>query len=203
MLFLVGVVAWVLLVFIFFCQNTDSSLIFFLTYVPSTSAQGSMRPIDAAYVENNTSIEHLNLSVDESWADKVVRGLWMGWASSDMLSSYLQNAKKNYIAINQYKVNYTGHWKKQMDRKKLLCQLKQQELIRTLNGSEEPFTSLGWQKLVPHQPLEQAINGPYRTCAVVSSAGAILNSSLGREIGEWLGFGCKQDCIDKHLTFCY
>lgn len=202
MLFLVGVVAWVLLFFIVFYQSTDSNLIFFHAYVPFTSVWGSTRPIVAPYVENNTSTEQLNLSVDGSWADKVLRGLWMGWASSDMLSSDLQNAKKNYTTINQYKVNYTGHWKKQRDRKKLLCHLKQQYLFRTLNGSEEPFASLGWQTLVPHQPLEQAINGPYRTCAVVSSAGAILNSSLGTEIGEWLGFGCKQDCIDKHLIFC-
>lgn len=165
-----------------------------------------MRPITAPHVENNTSTEQLkekdptlnplimqqDSSVDESWADKVVRGLWMGWATSDMLSLELQKAKENYTAFNLYKVNYTGELKRQIHKKKLLCQLKQQGGFWTLTGSEEPFASLGWQKLVPHQPLEQAISGPYRTCAVVCSAGAILNSSLGHEIGEWLLLPVKQ-----------
>ncbi|XP_026789298.3 beta-galactoside alpha-2,6-sialyltransferase 2b isoform X1 [Pangasianodon hypophthalmus] len=199
-LFLVGVVAWALLSFIFFFQSTDSNLIFFRASVVSTSALGNKRPIDAPRVENKASTEQpkqkdrrrsraiippvmqQNSSLDESWVDKVVRGLWMGWASSDMLSSDLRKAKKDYTAINLYRVTYTGYWKKQRDKKNLLCQLKQHKLLRTLTGSEEPFASLGWQKLVPRQPLEEAISGPYRTCAVVSSAGAILNSSLGREI---------------------
>ncbi|KAG7326764.1 hypothetical protein KOW79_010165 [Hemibagrus wyckioides] len=199
-LLFVGVIAWVLISIIFFCQNTYSSLIYFRTSVLSNSSQGSMRLITAPHVENNTSTEQLNekdrrhgrtvnplimqqnSSVDETWADKVVRGLWMGWATSDMLSLQLQKAKEEYTAINLYKVNYTGELKQQRDKKKLLCELKQQEALRTLNGSEEPFASLGWQKLVPHQPLEQAMSGPYRTCAVVCSAGAILNSSLGHEI---------------------
>lgn len=190
-----------MLSFIFFCQSTHSTLTFFQAFVVPIPP---MRPMDAPHVDNNPSNEHLkekdqrrardivrpvmqqNFSVDESWADKVVRGLWMGWASSKMLSSHLQKAKKDYTIINLYKVTYTGHWKQQRDKKQLLCQLKKQGPLRTLTGSEEPFASMGWQKLVPRQPLEQAINGPYRTCAVVSSAGAIINSSLGREIGEWL-----------------
>lgn len=192
-LFIVGVVTWVLLSFILFCQNTDSNLLVFCTFVLSPFTRGSMRLIDAPHVENSAGTEQLkeailptvmqqNLQLEESWADKVIRGLWVGLASSDMLSSYLQKAKKDYIAINLYRVTYTGHWTKQKDKKKLLCQLKQQKLLKTLTGSEEPFASLGWRKLVPQQPLEQAISGRYRTCAVVSSAGAILNSSLGREI---------------------
>lgn len=202
-LFIVGVVTWVLLSFILFCQNTDSNLLVFCTFVLSPFTRGSMRLIDAPHVENSAGTEQLkeailptvmqqNLQLEESWADKVIRGLWVGLASSDMLSSYLQKAKKDYIAINLYRVTYTGHWTKQKDKKKLLCQLKQQKLLKTLTGSEEPFASLGWRKLVPQQPLEKAISGRYRTCAVVSSAGAILNSSLGREIGEWLCLDLKQ-----------
>lgn len=206
-LFIVGVVAWVMLSFIFFYQNTDSNLTVFCNFVLPTS----MRPIDAPHVENNSITEQLkdkerhstsaivhsvmqpNLNLDYSWADNVVRGLWMGWASSDMLSSNLQKAKKYYTAINLYRVTFKGHLNKQRDRKQLLCQLKQHGMLRTLTGSEEPFASLGWQKLVPRQLLEQAISGPYRTCAVVSSAAAILHSSLGREIGKWLGLECNQD----------
>ncbi|XP_060724564.1 beta-galactoside alpha-2,6-sialyltransferase 2b [Tachysurus vachellii] len=199
-LLFVGVVAWVLLSCIFFWQNTYSDMIVVRLSLLLSSTQDSMRLITASHVENNISAEQLkdkyrhhgrtfqppviqqNWSLDESWVDKVVRGLWMGWATSDMLSLRLQKDKKKYTAINLYRVNYKRHSKEQRDKKKLLCQLKQQEPLRTLTGLEEPFASLGWQKLVPHQPLEQTIRGPYRTCAVVSSAGAILNSSLGLEI---------------------
>lgn len=57
--------------------------------------------------------------------------------------------------------------------------MKEQAQLRTLDSSEQPFAGLGFQQLDPPQ-LKQA----YRTCAVVTSAGAILNSSLGLEIGE-------------------
>lgn len=198
-------VAWVMLSLFFFSQTTHSNL--YQAYVLPTPP---MRPIYVPHVENYTSTEQLkekdrshataithpvmqqNLSLNESWADKVVRGLWQGWASSNLLSSYLQKAKKNYTSVNLYNVTYTGrYWKKQRNKNQLLCQLKQQGTLRILTGSEEPFASLGWKKLVPRQPLELAISSPYRTCAVVSSAGAILNSSLGREIGEWLGLVIK------------
>lgn len=195
-----GVIAWVIVSFIFYYQSMDTKV--FQALALPVSIQGSTRRSNAPYVENATSTEQLkhndrrharaimhpviqpNLTLDEFWADKAVRGLWMGLASSHMLSSHLQKAKKDYTLINLYRVNYRGHQKKQRDKKQLLCQLKQQGHLRSLTGSEEPFASLGWQKLVPRQPLEQAVGGPYRTCAVVSSAGAILNSSLGSEIGE-------------------
>ncbi|XP_046719694.1 beta-galactoside alpha-2,6-sialyltransferase 2b isoform X2 [Silurus meridionalis] len=180
-LFFVVIVAWLLLSIILFCHSTNSNLDIFRPFVLSTSIQGNLRPIEKNRHHGRPDILPEGGS-DENWADKVVRELWMGRASSYMLSSYLLNVKKNYTAINLYKVTYTGQWKKQRDRKQLLCQLKQQEPLRTLTGFEEPFASLGWKKLVPHQPLEQAISATYRTCAVVSSAGAILNSSLGREI---------------------
>lgn len=207
-LFLVGVVVWVMLSFIFFCQTTDLNLVraFIL---PNPPMRPIYVPLDDTSTEQLTEKERRrarpnvhpvmqqNLSLDESWADKAVRALWSGWASSNLLSSYLQKAKKDYTSLNLYKVTYTGRYlKKQRDRNRLLCQLKQQGTLRTLTGSEEPFASLGWKKLVPSQPLDLAITNPYRTCAVVSSAGAILNSSLGKEIGEWLGLVCKQGCID-------
>lgn len=207
-LFLVCIVIWMMIFFILSFHSPDSDLTFFHNVATPPSIEGFMKIIDVLYVENSTSTEHLkkkdlartvipslmlqDWSFDEFWADKVVRGLWMGWASSVMLSSRLQKAKKYYSAINLYRVKYSGHRKRQRNKKQLWCQLKQQGIFRTLTGSEEPFASLGWQRLVPRRPLEQAISGRYMTCAVVSSAGAILNSSLGREIGEWLGLGCKQ-----------
>ncbi|XP_036425699.1 beta-galactoside alpha-2,6-sialyltransferase 2b [Colossoma macropomum] len=113
---------------------------------------------------------------------KVVYGLWMGLVSSKMLSVRLQKAKKANTNTNKYSVTYVQQQSKQLEKKELLCQLKQQVQVRTLDGAEEPFASLGWKQLVPSQPLLKLHGTPYKTCAAVCSAGAILKSSLGKEI---------------------
>ncbi|XP_051568503.1 beta-galactoside alpha-2,6-sialyltransferase 2b isoform X1 [Myxocyprinus asiaticus] len=108
----------------------------------------------------------------------VVRGLWKGQGSFKMLSQRLQRAMKDYVHNNKHKVLYKGQRKAGRNRQDLLCQIKQQAQLRTLDSSEQPFARLGFQRLIPAQPLQQA----YRTCAVVTSAGAIINSLLGQEI---------------------
>lgn len=113
----------------------------------------------------------------KTWS--LVRGLWKGQVSSKLLGQRLEKAKKNYILSNEHKVFYKGQRKADKGRQEILCQIKEQAQLRTLNSSEQPFAHLGFQQLVPPQ-LQKA----YRTCAVVTSAGAILNSLLGREIGE-------------------
>ncbi|KAL6456089.1 hypothetical protein MHYP_G00359400 [Metynnis hypsauchen] len=128
------------------------------------------------------------VKISEDWDEyfsngrKVVYGLWMGLVSSNMLSVRLQKAKKAYTGVNQYNVTYVQRQSKQLEKQELLCQLKQQAQVRALDGAEEPFASLGWKHLVPSQPLLKLHGTPYKTCAVVSSAGAILKSSLGKEI---------------------
>ncbi|XP_039524044.1 beta-galactoside alpha-2,6-sialyltransferase 2-like [Pimephales promelas] len=107
----------------------------------------------------------------------VVRGLWKGQVSSKLLGQRLQQAIKNYVISNKYNVLYKGQRKANKSRQEILCQIKEQAQLRTLNSSEQPFAHLEFQQLVPPQ-LQQA----YRTCAVVTSAGAILNSLLGHEI---------------------
>ncbi|XP_051996939.1 beta-galactoside alpha-2,6-sialyltransferase 2b [Xyrauchen texanus] len=113
---------------------------------------------------------------DETWS--VVRGLWKGQGSFKMLSQPLQQARKDYVHNNMHKVLYKGQQKADRNRQDLLCQIKQKAQFQTLDSSEQPFARLGFQRLIPAQPLQQA----YRTCAVVTSAGAIINSSLGQEI---------------------
>ncbi|XP_065096132.1 beta-galactoside alpha-2,6-sialyltransferase 2-like [Paramisgurnus dabryanus] len=108
----------------------------------------------------------------------LIQGLWNGQVSSNMLSQRLQEAMKDGVRRNKHKVLYKGQRNTNRGKKELLCQLKQQAQIKILDGSEQPFTRLGFQKLVPTQPLEKV----YRTCAVVMSAASILNSSLGQEI---------------------
>lgn len=121
----------------------------------------------------------------------VVQRLWRGSVSADMLSPRLQRAMRDYLSANKHRVAYKGHRRAAQSPKELLCQLKAQARLRTLDGSEQPFSSLGWARLVPHLPLEQlyaqAGQRGFRTCAVVTSAGAILHSGLGKEIGKWGG----------------
>ncbi|KAM3862463.1 beta-galactoside alpha-2,6-sialyltransferase 2 [Diretmus argenteus] len=116
----------------------------------------------------------------------VVQRLWRGRVSAGMLSPRLQRAMKDYLSANKHHVAYKGHRKVAQSAKELLCQLKAQARLRTVDGSEQPFTSLGWAGLVPPLPLEklyrQQDQSGFKTCAVVTSAGAILHSGLGKEI---------------------
>ncbi|KAM9710176.1 beta-galactoside alpha-2,6-sialyltransferase 2 isoform 2-T5 [Menidia menidia] len=116
----------------------------------------------------------------------VVQRLWRGGASAGMLSPRLQRAMKDYMSANKHHVSYKGHRRAAQSPRDLLCQIKAQARLRTVDGSEQPFSALGWAGLVPSQPLEhlyrrQGQEG-FRTCAVVTSAGAILRSGLGKEI---------------------
>lgn len=115
----------------------------------------------------------------------VVQRLWRGRASAGMLSPRLQRAMKDYVSANKHRVSYKGHRRAAQSAKELLCQMKAQARLRTVDGSEQPFSSLGWAHLVPSLPLEQLHRrdqGSFKTCAVVTSAGAILRSGLGKEI---------------------
>lgn len=118
----------------------------------------------------------------------VVQRLWRGRVSAGMLSPRLQRAMKDYVSANKHHVSYKGHRRAAQSAKELLCQMKAQARLRTVDGSEQPFSSLGWARLVPALPLEQLYRrqdqGSFKTCAVVTSAGAILRSGLGKEIGK-------------------
>ncbi|XP_075708788.1 beta-galactoside alpha-2,6-sialyltransferase 2 isoform X2 [Rhinoderma darwinii] len=109
--------------------------------------------------------------------------LWKGNVSSKMLTPRLQKARREYLRANKLGVSFSG---KQNSRKlsaqELLCILKKRAHVRTLDGKEAPFSNLGWEKYFPHIPLNKLYPQGFSTCAVVSSAGAILNSSLGAEI---------------------
>lgn len=117
-----------------------------------------------------------------SKSKSAILGLWHGDVSAGMLSPRLQRAMKEYVNINKHRVAYVGHRKSGRSGREVLCQLKKQAPFRALDGTELPFSRLGWDRLVPPQPLDQVHGARFHTCAVVTSAGAILNSSLGKEI---------------------
>ncbi|XP_037663219.1 beta-galactoside alpha-2,6-sialyltransferase 2 [Choloepus didactylus] len=108
--------------------------------------------------------------------------LWKGNVSSRMLNPRLQKAMRDYLNTNKHGVHFRGRRAVGRSREELLCELRTRVHPRTLDGKEAPFTALGWEKLVPAVPLSQLHPHGLRSCAVVMSAGAILNSSLGEEI---------------------
>uniref|UniRef100_A0A8C5NX69 Beta-galactoside alpha-2,6-sialyltransferase 2 n=1 Tax=Jaculus jaculus TaxID=51337 RepID=A0A8C5NX69_JACJA len=108
--------------------------------------------------------------------------LWKGNVSSKMLNPRLQKAMRDYLAANKHGVRFRGRREARLSRTELLCELRRRVRVRTLDGTEAPFSALGWRPLVPAVPLGQLHPRGLRSCAVVMSAGAILNSSLGEEI---------------------
>ncbi|XP_004704383.1 beta-galactoside alpha-2,6-sialyltransferase 2 [Echinops telfairi] len=108
--------------------------------------------------------------------------LWKGNVSSKMLTPRLQKAMRDYLNTNKHGVRFRGKREARLSGHQLLCELRRRVRVRTLDGKEAPFSALGWEKHVPAVPLSQLHPRGLRTCAVVMSAGAILNSSLGEEI---------------------
>ncbi|KAF5903875.1 beta-galactoside alpha-2,6-sialyltransferase 2 [Clarias magur] len=124
--------------------------------------------------------------IETSWFDSksksVVQHLWHGSASLDMLSPRLQKAVKDYMSTNKHGASDRGRRRVRRSGKGLLCNMKKNAKVRTLDGKELPFSSLGWHKIVPPLELQHLYNTAFRSCAVVTSAGAILHSGLGSEI---------------------
>lgn len=114
--------------------------------------------------------------------------LWKGNVSSKMLNPRLQKAMKDYLNTNKHGVRFKGKRNSKLTSEQLFCELKARVNIRTIDGKEAPFSVLGWEKHVPQISLSKLNPRGFGTCAVVMSAGAILNSSLGDEIGGWQHF---------------
>uniref|UniRef100_A0A674DBR5 Beta-galactoside alpha-2,6-sialyltransferase 2 n=1 Tax=Salmo trutta TaxID=8032 RepID=A0A674DBR5_SALTR len=119
-----------------------------------------------------------------SQSKAVVQQLRRGIASAGMLAPHLQKSMRDYLNLNRHHVAYRGLRRGRQSGREVLCELKEQARLRTLDGTEQPFSGLAWDRLVPPRPLEQlwGQGSKFKSCAVVTSAGAILHSSLGREI---------------------
>lgn len=126
--------------------------------------------------------------------------LWKGTVSSKMLNPRLQKAMRYYMSFNKHGVRFRGRREARRSGPELLCELRRRVRVRTLDGKEPPFSALGWRPLVPGVPLSQLHPRGLRSCAVVMSAGAILNSSLGEEIGRFPR-GCGSSLSSLHFWF--
>ncbi|XP_059049395.1 beta-galactoside alpha-2,6-sialyltransferase 2 [Achroia grisella] len=85
--------------------------------------------------------------------------------------------KSGLDSQNPYNVKYIGGERREKSRQEVLCSLKGVE-VRTVTAQDEPFASLGFR--IPKNPLHQ--DRAFNTCAVVTSAGALLGSRLGEFI---------------------
>ncbi|XP_041055583.1 beta-galactoside alpha-2,6-sialyltransferase 2-like [Carcharodon carcharias] len=139
-------------------------------------------PVDPL-LENLDSFDLEDMEFSKS--NSVLAKLWRGNISSGMLNPRLQKAMKDYMNENRHGVQFQRKMgTEKMFGEELLCELKNKVKIRTLDGKEAPFSTPGWKKHIPKIPLDKIrINRQsFRSCAVVTSAGSILNSSLGEEI---------------------
>ncbi|XP_067412814.1 beta-galactoside alpha-2,6-sialyltransferase 1-like [Emydura macquarii macquarii] len=104
--------------------------------------------------------------------------------SSRMLGPRLQRVFKNYQAVNKYRVPPEAGARRAgagQTGLELLCQLKARVSVRTLRPGEGPFAAPDWRGVLRQRDLAEEL-GPLRTCAVVSSAGSLQKSGLGKEI---------------------
>lgn len=74
-------------------------------------------------------------------------------------------------------------------RHDLICELQESVKVEMLHENLEPFKSLGYDKYFPRREIFE--NFPkHNTCAIVSSAGSMYKSKLGKEIGMYKSFLC-------------
>ncbi|XP_030638931.1 beta-galactoside alpha-2,6-sialyltransferase 1 [Chanos chanos] len=111
--------------------------------------------------------------------------IWDDNMSSTMLGKRLRKVVQNYQAMNKYGVQYSGSegaaGRPKLSGPELLCQLKQMVQVMTITPDMEPFSGLSWASQLPPRPLTADV-GPFKNCAVVSSAGSLKSSGLGKEI---------------------
>ncbi|XP_074528870.1 beta-galactoside alpha-2,6-sialyltransferase 1 [Halichoeres trimaculatus] len=112
-------------------------------------------------------------------------GVWDDEMSSNMLGNRLKKVVQNYQAMNKYGVELSGPGgvasRPKLSGPKLLCQMKEKVEVITLTPDLHPFALLPWASQLPQLQLTSEL-GPYKSCAVVSSAGSLRNSGLGKEI---------------------
>lgn len=90
---------------------------------------------------------------------------------------------------NIYKVKFKRQKIKvnQKSRQELICELRDSVKISMLDKNLEPFRSMGYAKFFPQNAVFENFS-KQNTCAIVSSAGSMYKSKLGKEIGKFILF---------------
>ena len=109
--------------------------------------------------------------------------VWDKDSSSKNLAPRLQTIRKNYLNMNKYKVMYKWPGPRvKFSAEALLCHLRDHVNISMIEATDFPFNTSDWEGYLPQEDIRTKA-GPWGRCAVVSSAGSLKSSRLGREIG--------------------
>ncbi|XP_069752733.1 beta-galactoside alpha-2,6-sialyltransferase 1-like [Narcine bancroftii] len=170
--------------------NKDTSWTYFDILKTNNSRSKEMEiPMKETYVSKDLIRsqlikEHLKAAQTTKMKLKF-RNQWILWnedSSSSNLNYNLKAIKNNYVAMNKYGVHFTGTRRtRKLSSNELLCELKQRVEVNSIQFGDESFATSKWHEHLPNRNLSQVL-GPFRTCAVVASAGSILQSKLGNEI---------------------
>ncbi|KAM9225563.1 beta-galactoside alpha-2,6-sialyltransferase 1 [Dugong dugon] len=110
--------------------------------------------------------------------------VWNKDSSSKNLPSRLQNIRKNYLNMNKYKVSYKGPGPGvKLSAEALRCHLRDHVNVSMVESIDFPFNTSEWEGYLPKENIRTKA-GPWGKCAVVSSAGSLKSSQLGREIDD-------------------
>lgn len=113
--------------------------------------------------------------------------VWNKDSSSKNLIPRLQKIWKNYLSMNKYKVSYKGPGPGvKYSAEALLCHLRDNVNVSMVEATDFPFNTSEWEGYLPKENIRTKA-GPWGRCAVVSSAGSLKSSQLGREIGGFWG----------------
>ncbi|XP_006985131.1 beta-galactoside alpha-2,6-sialyltransferase 1 [Peromyscus maniculatus bairdii] len=108
--------------------------------------------------------------------------VWDKDSSSKNLNPRLQKILKNYLNMNKYKVSYKGPGPGvKFSAETLRCHLRDHVNVSMVETTDFPFNTTEWKGYLPKENFRTKA-GPWHRCAVVSSAGALKSSQLGREI---------------------
>ncbi|OBS66621.1 hypothetical protein A6R68_04839, partial [Neotoma lepida] len=108
--------------------------------------------------------------------------VWDKDSSSKTLNPRLQKILKNYLNMNKYKVSYKGPGPGvKFSAEALRCHLRDRVNVSMIEATDFPFNTTEWKGYLPKENIRTKA-GPWHRCAVVSSAGALKSSQLGREI---------------------
>lgn len=109
--------------------------------------------------------------------------VWNKDSSSKNLIPRLQKIWKNYLSMNKYKVSYKGPGPGiKFSAEALRCHLRDHVNVSMVEATDFPFNTSEWEGYLPKDNIRTKA-GTWGRCAVVSSAGSLKSSQLGREIG--------------------
>ncbi|ELK28655.1 Beta-galactoside alpha-2,6-sialyltransferase 1 [Myotis davidii] len=110
--------------------------------------------------------------------------VWNKDSSSKNIIPRLRKIWRNYLSMNKYNVSYKGPGPGiKLSAEALRCHLRDQVNVSMVEATDFPFNTSEWEGFLPKENIRTKA-GPWGRCAVVSSAGSMKSSQLGKEIDD-------------------